>query len=85
MGDSEPQTTEKPEITDEHREKAREMAKSYQDDRPTVSLPGTANTVTGQAVAEWIDEDGKPKHGDVPNVDEKAVLGERQPTRADRE
>lgn len=86
MGNDE-QHTEKPEVTDEHRERAKEMAKAYEDDRPTVSMPGTANTVTGQAVADWVDEDGKPKHGEVPDggVDEAEVLGERQPTVAERE
>jgi hypothetical protein len=81
MGDNEQDTIPKPEVTDEHREKAKEMAKAYEDDRPTVSLPGTANTVTGQAVADWVDEDGSPKFGEVENggVDEKEVLGDTRP------
>ena len=39
--------TEKPEVKEEHREKAKEMAKEYEDDRPTVRLPGSNNTVSG--------------------------------------
>ncbi|MEU0496633.1 hypothetical protein [Mycobacterium sp. NPDC006124] len=77
------QITEKPEVTDEHREKAKEMAKAYEDDRPTVGLPGTSNTVTGQAVSEWIDEDGSPKFGDVADgggVKREDVMGVREET-----
>jgi hypothetical protein len=87
MGDNEQGTIPKPEVTDEHREKAKEMATAYEDDRPTVSMPGTANTVTGQAVADWVDEDGNPKYGEVPDggVDEADVLGKREPTAAERE
>ena len=47
------QRTEKPEVT-EHRE----MAKEYEDDRPTVTLPGSDGTVSGTAVADWTDKDG---------------------------
>lgn len=87
MGNDDQQVTEKPEVTDEHKERAKEMAEAYEDDRPTVSMPGTSNTVTGQAVADWVDEDGKPKYGEVPDggVNEADVLGERQPTVAERE
>ena len=52
------QRTEKPEVTDEHREKAKEMAKEYEDDRPTVTLPGSDGTVSGTDVADWTDKDG---------------------------
>jgi hypothetical protein len=69
--DDEQQLTEKPEVTEEHEAKAREMAKAYEDDRPTVALPGSGNTVTGQAVNEWLDDDGKPKHGEVENEVER--------------
>ncbi len=34
--------SEKPEVTDEHDDKAKEMAKAYEDDRPTVALPAPA-------------------------------------------
>lgn len=53
--------TEKPEVTDEHREQAREMRKDYEEDRPTVKMPGTDGAVAGTAVNEWIDDDGNPK------------------------
>ncbi|MDT5151653.1 MAG: hypothetical protein QOI01_3386 [Mycobacterium sp.] len=67
MATEEQQRTEKPEVTEEHEAKAKEMAKAYDDDRPTVALPGSGNTVTGQAVNDWLDEDGKPKYGEVEN------------------
>ena len=57
MADNEQGTIPKPEVTDEHREKAKEMAKAYEDDRPTIGLPGSSNTVTGQAVSDWVDGD----------------------------
>ncbi len=75
------QITEKPEVTDEHRDKAKEMAKAYQDDRPTIGLPGTSNTVTGQAVSDWVEEDGSPKFGDVAEdggVKREDVMGVNQ-------
>lgn len=56
--------TGKPEVTEEHKEKAREMRKEYDEDRPTVALPGSDNTVTGTAINEWLDDDGNPKFGD---------------------
>jgi hypothetical protein len=83
MGNEEQGTVAQPEVTEEHRDQAKEMAKAYEDDRPTVSMPGTANTVTGQAVADWVDEDGKPKYGEAPDVDEAAVLGTREKGMAD--
>ena len=46
--------TEKPDVKEEHREKAKE----YEDDRPTVTLPGSDNTVSGTAIADWTDEHG---------------------------
>ena len=55
---SEQHRTEKPPVTDEQREKAKGMAKEYQDDRPTVTLPGSDGTVSGTAVADWTDGDG---------------------------
>lgn len=57
--------TPRPEVTDEHRERAHEMAKALDDGRPTVAMPGTGHTVTGTAVNEWLDDDGKPKFGEV--------------------
>ena len=42
--------TEKPEVTDEHQEKAKEMRKEYVEQRPTVIMPGSGGTVAGTAV-----------------------------------
>jgi hypothetical protein len=39
------------------------MQDAYDDDRPTVALPGTDNTITGVAINEWLDDDGNPKFG----------------------
>jgi len=81
MGSEQQNLTEKPEVTDEHEAKAKEMAKAYQDDRPTIGLPGSSNTVAGQAVNEWVDDDGNPKFGDVEDGDgvkREDVMGKRQ-------
>lgn len=56
--------TEKPEVKDEHEEKAKEMRKEYVEQRPTVVMPGSGGTVAGTAVNEWLDDDGSPKFGD---------------------
>jgi hypothetical protein len=55
------QLTEKPEVTDEAKEKAKEMAKEYDDSRQTTTLPGSGGTVAGTAVSEWVDEEDKGK------------------------
>ena len=55
------QLTEKPEVTDDAKEKAKEMAKSYDDDLQTTSLPGSEGTVSGTAVTDWVDEEDKGK------------------------
>jgi hypothetical protein len=55
------QMTEKPEVTDEAKEKAKEMAKSYSDDLQTTTLPGTDGTVSGTAVTDWVDDEDKGK------------------------
>jgi hypothetical protein len=52
-----------PELSDEGREKVRQMQEAYDDDRPTAVLPGTGNTITGVAINEWLDDDGNPKFG----------------------
>jgi hypothetical protein len=39
------------------------MQATYDDDRETVALPGTDNTITGVAINEWLDDDGNPKFG----------------------
>ena len=56
-----PEPTEKPEVTDEHKEKAKEMRKDYEEDRPTITMPGTDGAVSGTAVNDWVDDDGNPK------------------------
>jgi hypothetical protein len=56
-----PEPTEKPEVTDEHKKKAKEMAGDNNDDRPTISMPGTDGAVSGTAVNDWVDDDGNPK------------------------
>ncbi|MGH3970028.1 MAG: hypothetical protein ACRDTV_18415 [Mycobacterium sp.] len=61
--DGDQQSTKAPEVTDEHKEQAAEMAKSYDDQRPTAVLPGTDGTITGTAINEWLDDEGNPKFG----------------------
>lgn len=61
--DPDAKITEKPEIKDEHREAAKEMRKEYEEERPTIVMPGTGGTVAGTAVNEWVDENGDPKFG----------------------
>lgn len=56
--------TDKPEVTEEHRQKAKDMAKDYDDTRPTIVMPGTGGTLSGTAVNDWIDDDGNPRYGD---------------------
>lgn len=53
--------TDKPEVTDEHREKAEEMAKAYSDDLQTTTLPGSSGTVSGTSVTDWVDDEDKGK------------------------
>ncbi len=59
-----PEPTEKPEITDEHRKIAKEMRKDYEEDRPTITMPGTDGAVSGTAVNDWVDDDGNPKYNE---------------------
>ena len=59
MGTEQQQRTEKPEITDEHKDKAKEMARAYDEDRPTTTLPGSDGTVSGTAVTDWVDDKDK--------------------------
>jgi hypothetical protein len=61
MGTEQQQRTEKPEVTEEHKEKAKEMAKAYDEDRPTSTLPGSGGTVSGTAVTDWLDDEDKGK------------------------
>ncbi len=53
--------TEKPEITDEHKEKAKEMAKANAEDLQTTTLPGSSGTVSGTSVTDWVDDEHKGK------------------------
>ena len=62
--------TEKPEVTDEHREKAKEMRKDYEEDRPTITMPGTDGAVSGTAINDWVDDDGNPKFSDESKKDD---------------
>lgn len=66
-----PEPTEKPEVTDEHREKAKAMAKDNNDDRPTVTMPGTDGAVSGTAVNDWVDDDGNPKFSEESGKQDK--------------
>ncbi|WND57573.1 hypothetical protein QQA43_03905 [Mycolicibacterium vanbaalenii] len=52
-------TQRQPDITDEHREKAKEMAKAYSDDLQTTTLPGSGGTVAGTSVTDWVDDKDK--------------------------
>jgi hypothetical protein len=53
--------TEKPDVTDEHKDTAKEMARAYDEDRPTSTLPGSSGTVSGTAVTDWVDDKDKGK------------------------
>jgi len=55
--------TEKPEITEAHRQQASRMHKAYQEKRPTTVMPGTGGSVSGTPVNDWLDDDGNPKFG----------------------
>jgi hypothetical protein len=54
---------ETPELSEEGKEEVQRMQATYDDERPTVALPGTDNTITGVAINEWLDDDGNPKFG----------------------
>lgn len=56
-------SSEVPELSEEGKQKVRQMQEAYNDDRQTAVLPGTNNTITGVAVNEWLDDDGNPKFG----------------------
>lgn len=70
--DPDKSATEKPEVTDEHKEKAKEMAKAYSEDLQTTTLPGSSGTVSGTSVTDWVDDEDKGKietSADVGNVE----------------
>jgi hypothetical protein len=54
---------ETPELSEEGKEEVQRMQAAYDDERETVALPGTDNTITGVAINEWLDDDGNPKFG----------------------
>ncbi|OMC37662.1 hypothetical protein A5740_04530 [Mycobacterium sp. GA-1841] len=56
-------TQEPPEVTEEHHKEAARIMESYDDSRPTVTLPGSGGTVSGTAVNDWVDDEGKPRYG----------------------
>jgi hypothetical protein len=68
--DREAGQTEKPEPTDENKKKAAEMMVAYEEDRPTVVLPGSGGSISGTAVNDWLDDDGNPKFNDIAGSDE---------------
>ena len=78
-----PPPTEKPEVTDEHKEKAKEMRKDYEEDRPTISMPGTDGAVSGTAVNDWVDDDGNPKFSDESKTDDESENGRRAASKDD--
>jgi hypothetical protein len=63
MSAHEEDQNETPDLSKEGKEKVEQMQKAYDDERPTVALPGTDNTITGVAINEWLDDDGNPKFG----------------------
>jgi hypothetical protein len=67
--------TEKPEVTEEHKEQAKEMARAYDEDRPTTSLPGSGGTVVGTAVTDWVDEKDK---GNIETTAEEGKVEHRK-------
>ncbi|MGW4099900.1 MULTISPECIES: hypothetical protein [unclassified Mycobacterium] len=58
-------STEKPPVTAKHHREAERVLNSYDDERPTVTLPGSHGTVSGTAVNDWLDDDGNPIYGEA--------------------
>jgi hypothetical protein len=85
MATEQQRRTPKPDVTDEHRAEAKHMKDTYEDDRPTVTMPGTAGTVAGTAVNEWLDDEGNPKYGEVDDggVKREDTMGVRKKGMAD--
>ena len=54
---------ETPELSEEGKEKVKQMQAAYDDSRETAVLPGTDKTITGVAINEWLDDEGNPKFG----------------------
>src|ERR1700743_1704729 len=68
------------ELSDEGKEQVQRMQNAYDDDRETVALPGTDNTITGVAINDWLDDDGEPKFGkdEQQNKDEEQDAGKHK-------
>jgi hypothetical protein len=66
------QLAEKPAVTEEHKQRAHDIAQSYMETRPTTVLPGSDRAVSGTAVNEWVDDDGNPKFGNDDSESQKA-------------
>ena len=56
MSTDEKSQTKTPELSEEGKAEVQRMQDTYDDERPTVALPGTGNTITGVAINEWLDE-----------------------------
>lgn len=71
--DEDQKLTEKPEVTEEHKEKAKEMAEAYKTENlQTTTLPGSSGTVSGTSVTNWVDDEDKGKietSADIGNVE----------------
>lgn len=69
MNREQDRSTEVPQVTEAHRKEAERIMESYDESRPTATLPGSDGTVTGTAVNDWLDDEGKPLYGndDKPN------------------
>jgi hypothetical protein len=61
MGSKRQQRTEKPEVRRQHDDEAKNMARAYDESRPTTTLPGSHGTVSGTAVTDWVDDKDKGK------------------------
>src|ERR1700722_2442430 len=51
------------ELSEEGKEAVQRMQAAYDDERETVALPGTDNTITWVAINEWLDANAHPKFG----------------------
>jgi hypothetical protein len=61
--DEQQTSSETPQLSEEGRQKVKQMMEAYDDDRPTAVMPGSHKTITGTAVNEWLDDEGNPKFG----------------------
>jgi hypothetical protein len=67
------------ELSEEGKQEVQRMQDAYDDERETVALPGTDNTITGVAINEWLDDDGNPKFGkDEQQEDDKQQTDDKQ-------